>query len=171
MSHTEYSSRVACGLALLAGLLAAVILPARSAAGGPPTPAVQASDPWSTAQLVQPEALAALLKGPEAKRPLLFHVGFKALFKEGSIPGSTYVGPCSKSEGIAALKRAVAKLPRDRSIVVYCGCCPWGDYPNMRPAYKALRAMGFKNASALYVVKNLDTDWVAKGYPISAPKR
>ena len=89
MSHTENSSRVAFGFALLAGLLAAVILPARSAAEGSPTPAVQASDPWSTAQLVQPEALAALLKGPEAKRPLLFHVGFKALFKEGAIPGST----------------------------------------------------------------------------------
>lgn len=171
MRRNEYSSRAACALALLAGLLAAGIHPATSVALGLPVPAVQASDPWTSAQLVKPEALAAMLKGPEAQRPLLFHVGFKALFKEGAIPGSRYVGPGSSAAGLAALKGAVAKLPRDRGIVVYCGCCPWGDCPNMRPAYQALRAMGFKNASALYVVKNLDTDWVAKGYPISAPKR
>jgi thiosulfate/3-mercaptopyruvate sulfurtransferase len=171
MLRNQYSSRVACAVALLAGILAAVIVPAPAVAQGPPAPAVRASDPWTSAQLVKPDELAALLKGPEAKRPLLFHVGFRALFKEGAIPGSRYVGPCSKSEGLAALKGAVAKLPRDRRIVVYCGCCPWGDCPNMRPAYQALRTMGFKNASALYVVKNLDADWVAKGYPISAPTR
>jgi thiosulfate/3-mercaptopyruvate sulfurtransferase len=171
MSRRGYSSWIVCGFALLAGLPGAVIHPASSVAQGLPVPAVQASDPWTSAQLVKPEDLAALLKGPAAKRPLLFHVGFKALYKEGSIPGSTYVGPCSSAQGLAALKGAVAKLPRDRGIVVYCGCCPWGDCPNMRPAYQALRTMGFKNASALYVVKNLDTDWVAKGYPISAPKR
>jgi thiosulfate/3-mercaptopyruvate sulfurtransferase len=161
----------AFGLAIVAGGAVLASLAARARAEGPPAPPAQASDPWSAAQLIRPEQLAALLKLPEARRPLLFHVGFKALFDQGAIPGSRYAGQGSKPQGIAALKAAVAKLPRDRAIVVYCGCCPWGDCPNMRPAYRTLREMGFKNARAMYVAKNLDSDWAGKGYPISAPKR
>jgi thiosulfate/3-mercaptopyruvate sulfurtransferase len=158
-------------LAVLAALVGFALGPSRSGAEGPPAPMVQTSDPWSAAQLIQPADLAGLLKGPAAKRPLLFHVGFKSLYDEGAIPNSRYAGPCSKPQGIAALKAAVAKLPLDRAIVVYCGCCPWGDCPNMRPAYRALREMGFKNARAMYITRNLDTDWVSKGYPTAAPRR
>jgi thiosulfate/3-mercaptopyruvate sulfurtransferase len=171
MSHRNRRSRVAFAVSLVAGLVVITAWAERSGAQAPPAPPVQASDPWNAAQLIRPDSLAAMLKLPEAKRPLLFHVGFKALYEEGAIPGSKYVGPCSKPQGIDSLKAAVARLPKDRSIVIYCGCCPWGDCPNMRPAYRTLHAMGFKNARAMYVVKNLDNDWVAKGYPIAPPTR
>ena len=171
MLRIETSRRAAFGFAFLTAALALAIGTTRSTAQGPPAPPVQASDPWRAPQLIKPGELAALLKGPQEKRPLLFHVGFKALYEEGAIPGSRYVGPGNKVQGIDALKAAVAKLPRDRAIVLYCGCCPWGDCPNMRPAYRAVHGMGFKNARAMYVIKNLDNDWAAKGYPIAAPTR
>ena len=143
---------------------------AQAPAGTGSAPAVSASDPWTRAQLIEPAALAAALKGPAAARPMLLHVGFKTLFGEGAIPGSHYAGPTSKPEGIASLKKAVKGVPHDRAIVLYCGCCPWDHCPNVRPAFKTMHSLGFKNVKALYIHKNLDTDWVAAGYPIDQPK-
>ena len=53
------------------------------------------------------------------------------------------------------LKEAVEKLPRDREIVIYCGCCPWDKCPNMQPAFAALREMGFTKAKALFIAGQL----------------
>ena len=41
----------------------------------------------------------------------------------------------------------------------------------MRPAFKTLRDMGFKNARALYVAKNFESDWVEKGFPVDSTGR
>jgi hypothetical protein len=59
----------------------------------------------------------------------------------------------------------VAKEPRDREIVIYCGCCPWEKCPNIRPAFAALQEMGFTHVKALYVPDNLAKDWIGKGFP------
>jgi hypothetical protein len=111
-----------------------------------------------------------MLKGPAGEKPLLLHVGFKVLYRAGAIPGTRYVGAGSRPEGIAALRREVRDVPRARSIVLYCGCCPWDHCPNMRPAFRALREMGFKNVRALYIEKDLDTDWVNAGFPLEKPR-
>jgi hypothetical protein len=137
----------------------------------PSGPPIEARDPWTSVQLIRPEALAAMLKATKIEQPVLLHVGFKPLYRGGAIPGSRYVGPGSRPDGIAQLKRAVKDMPRDRSIVIYCGCCPWDHCPNMRPAFRALRGMGFKNVRALYVAKDLDDDWASRGFPIEKPKR
>jgi len=50
-------------------------------------------------------------------------------------------------------------------IVLYCGCCPWNHCPNVKPAYDALQAMGFRNLKVLYIANNFGADWVDKGYP------
>lgn len=152
------------------GLLLAIVFaaPVRCSAGGTPA-AVVAGDPWKAVQLIKPAELAAVLAGSTRPKPLLLHVGFKPLFRAGAIPGSRYVGPGSRPDGIAALKRAVKDVPKDRGIVIYCGCCPWDHCPNMRPAFKTMRELGFKNVRAMFITKNLDDDWVAKGYPIETP--
>ena len=62
-------------------------------------------------------------------------------------------------------------VPKDRSIVLYCGCCPWNHCPNMRPAFKTMKQLGFTNVRALYITKNMDTDWVHKGLPIETMRR
>jgi rhodanese-related sulfurtransferase len=60
----------------------------------------------------------------------------------------------------------VATVGKDAPIVLYCGCCPWDHCPNIRPAYKALQAAGYKNVKALYLPKSFGEDWAAKGYPV-----
>ena len=74
-------------------------------------------------------------------------------------------GPTSKPEGIEALKTAVAKLPKDADLVIYCGCCPMVKCPNIRPAYRTLKELGFKHLRVLSLPTNLHTDWVSKDYP------
>ena len=111
-------------------------------------------------ELVQPATLAKDLKSP-----LIIHVGFPVLYRATHIPDSQYAGPASKPEGIEDLKKAVAGQPKDRQIVLYCGCCPMDKCPNVRPAIAALREMGYTNVKVLDLAQNLKTDWIDKGYP------
>jgi hypothetical protein len=97
----------------------------------------------------------------------VLHVGFKVLFRSGHIPGSRYIGPASTPDGLAALKQVLREIPRQQAVVLYCGCCPWTDCPNVRPAFQAAREMGLKNVRLLYLPENLQHDWIDKGLPIS----
>ncbi len=142
----------------------------RGASAPAPLPAIASTDPWTARDLVRPEELAALLRGPKARRPALIHVGFHALYRQGGIPGSIYAGPGSRPEGLAALRAAASRLPKDRPIVIYCGCCPWIKCPNVRPAFRTLRQLGFRNVRALAVAENLTHDWVDRGFPIERPR-
>jgi thiosulfate/3-mercaptopyruvate sulfurtransferase len=119
------------------------------------------------ADLVQPAELAATLKSASAPKPLLLHVGFHILYTQAHIPGSEFVGPASDEAGLQLLRNRVAKLPKDTPIVIYCGCCPWVDCPNIAAAYDALHALGFKQVKALYIADNLGADWIDHGYPVA----
>jgi thiosulfate/3-mercaptopyruvate sulfurtransferase len=118
------------------------------------------ADPWTNKDLVQPDQLARDLKSP-----LVIQVGFPVLYRGAHITGSQFGGPGSTAEGIADLKKAVAGQPLDREIVLYCGCCPWDKCPNIRPAFAALRQMGYTHLRALVLPENLKADWIDKGYP------
>ena len=115
--------------------------------------------------LMQPKDLAAALAA-KGSAPAMIHVGFNVLYRSKHIAGSIYAGPAAKPEGLAMLKAAVEKLPRDREIVIYCGCCPWDHCPNVKPAMELLKQMGFTRAKALYVPDNLKVDWIDRGYPV-----
>jgi thiosulfate/3-mercaptopyruvate sulfurtransferase len=121
------------------------------------------AEPWTDRDLVQPGDVANSIK--DAKSPLVIHVGFPVLYRSAHITGTQFAGPGSKEEGIADLKKAVAAQPRDREIILYCGCCPWDKCPNVRPAFAALREMGFTRVKAMVVATNLKADWIDKGYP------
>ncbi len=118
------------------------------------------ADPWSGGDVMAPEQLAK-----DVKSPLLIHVGFPVLHRSTHIPGSVYAGPGSTAEGVAALKKAVAGQPKDRDIVLYCGCCPMEKCPNIRPAFAALHEMGFTKVRVVSIPTNFKTDWIDKGYP------
>ncbi len=122
--------------------------------------------------LIQPNEVAAQLAANGA-HPAIFQVGPNVLYRGKHIPGAVYAGPASKPEGLELLKQAVDKLPRDGEIVLYCGCCPWGNCPNVKPAMAMLKEMGFTYAKAMYVENNFAKDWTEKGYPVesSAPKQ
>lgn len=125
---------------------------------------------WHASELIEPQVLAAVLADTAAKRPLLLHVGFGVLYRSGHIPGSKYAGPGSNATGIASLQRSLKSVPKNRAIVLYCGCCPWSDCPNVRPAFEAARGLGFTNVRVLQVAKNFDHDWAEHGYPVTKGK-
>jgi thiosulfate/3-mercaptopyruvate sulfurtransferase len=116
------------------------------------------------AQLIEPEDLVKVLnsKGP---KPLLIHVGFHVLYLQAHIPNSEYVGPARDPAALEKLRARVKPLPRNKLIVIYCGCCPWDHCPNVKPAHDALVAMGFTNIKVLHVPDNIATDWIYKGFP------
>ncbi len=123
----------------------------------------EASDPWSKAELLEPAALAQQLRS--GKPPVIVFVGFPFLYRSRHIPSAIEAGPASKPEDIALLKKKVAGLPKNADIVIYCGCCPMVKCPNVRPAYRALKQMGFTHIRVLDLPANLHTDWYVKGYP------
>lgn len=118
-------------------------------------------------QLIQPAELNKILQGPAKERPLIIQVGFRILYEQAHIPGSEYVGAASSAPGLKELHQRVQALPRNRFIVLYCGCCPWSHCPNVQPADKELQSMGFRNARVLFIESNFGADWVDKGYPVS----
>jgi len=115
--------------------------------------------------LIQPAEMAGQL-ATKGVRPAIFHVGPNLLYRGKHIPGSVYAGPGSRSEGLELLKEAADKLPRDREIVLYCGCCPWSNCPNVKPAVQLLKQMGFTRVKAMFVETNFAKDWTEKGYPV-----
>ena len=122
--------------------------------------------PWTPAQVLQTGELANMLKTKSAK-PDVFQVGFAVLYKSKHIPGSTYAGPGSKDEGLQALQEAVANVAKNKLIVLYCGCCPWDHCPNMKPAYRLLESLGYKNIKVVEIPNNFAKDWVEKGFPVA----
>jgi len=123
-------------------------------------------DPWAKNELMEPAALAAALHS--AKPPVILCTAFSALYRSKRIPHALEAGPGSKPEGIALLKKAVADLPKDADIVLYCGCCPMVKCPNIRPAYHVLHELGFEHVRVLNIPSNMHEDWFGKGYPAEA---
>lgn len=119
-----------------------------------------------TARLIQPEELVKILQG-STEKPLLIQVGSHVLYEQAHIPGSEYIGPAASDAGVAQLRKRVESQPKNRSIILYCGCCPWGHCPNVKPAYDALTSMGFTNFKVLYIADNFGANWVDKGYPVA----
>ena len=113
--------------------------------------------------VIQPKDLAAHL----STKPVVLHVGFNVLYRNSKhIPGAAYAGPGRQPEGLATLKAAVEKLPRDRKIVIYCGCCP-GTTARYPARHGAPARNGFKNVKALYLPEILaKVNWIDAGYPV-----
>jgi thiosulfate/3-mercaptopyruvate sulfurtransferase len=111
-----------------------------------------------------------LVKQLSVKAPLILNVGPKTLYVQAHIRGAEYMGAGSSEEGRAKLSARVKTLPKNTSIVLYCGCCPWEHCPNVDPALDTLTKMGFTNVKVLYIAHNIGDDWVNKGYPVERGK-
>ena len=128
------------------------------------TQAIAQWSPIAPGRLISPEDLAKMLQSSKEK-PLMLQVGSHMLFLQAHIPGSEYVGPGANEAGLQQLRKRVESLPRNKFIILYCGCCPWNHCPNVKPADDALHTMGFTNVKVLYIADNFGTNWVDKGYP------
>ena len=122
------------------------------------------SDPWTKAQTVQPADLEKEL-GNSKSAPTVVFVGFKRLYSAGHIKGAQYHGTAGSEEGLKELTTWAAGLPRSTNLVIYCGCCPLERCPNIRPAFKALQGLGFKNLRVLLLPQDFAADWAGKGLP------
>lgn len=112
------------------------------------------------------EQMNAALKGKTP--PIPVHVGFEFLYKQGHIPGSIFGGEGRSPEARAKIMGKLKALPNDRTIVLYCGCCPWEDCPNVQPIYEETKALKGKTIKLLEIPNNFEADWIKKGYPTTS---
>ncbi len=122
------------------------------------------SDPWTKAQTVQPAGLAKELENSKSAPTVVF-VGFKRLYTSGRIHGALYHGTAGSEDGLKELTAWASTLPRATNLVIYCGCCPMDHCPNIRPAFKTLQELGFKNLRVLLLPRDFGMDWAGKGLP------
>jgi hypothetical protein len=164
--RTRWILSTLLGLGLAAGSLYFLLPQYLRAQEAKPAPNGAGIDsPWTQAQVLHSTDLNRML-ADKAVQPKVFNVGFEVLYKSKHIAGSIYAGPGSKEAGIEALKLAVAHVPKDSQIILYCGCCPWDHCPNMKPAFKVLQGMGFKKIKVLEIPTNFTKDWIDLGFPV-----
>lgn len=122
----------------------------------------QEKESWTEKQLMPPSELAKIINNGNNPNTYIFNIG-----PAGHIKNSIDIGEGRDKNNIAKLKKEVSKLPKDADIVIYCGCCPFGDCPNIRPTFSLLNEMNFTNHKLLNLPKNLKVDWIDKGYPMA----
>ena len=119
--------------------------------------------PFNASQLEEPALLAQQIKAGKTDTPLILNIGAVQ-----DIEGAKHIGPVSDPANLAAFKKAIADLPQNTLIVIYCGCCPFTKCPNIKPAFDELKRLGFTNAKVLDLPTNLKTNWIASGYPLAS---
>ena len=122
----------------------------------------QNAEPWTPEQLLSPDSLSAMISNPSTEKPLIIDIG-----PAGSIKGSVEIGPVNKKENLKTLNDLLLKENKDREIVVYCGCCPYKNCPNIRPAFSLLNSLKFNNYKLLDLQNNLKMDWIDNVYPMT----
>ena len=121
-------------------------------------------NPWSASQTVKPDDLLRELSDPK-KAPTVLFVGFQRLYTAGHVKGAQYHGSGGNAEGLAQIKSWAQSQPRSTNLIIYCGCCPMERCPNIRPAFAALRDLGFTKLRVLDLPTSFEVDWADKGLP------
>jgi len=116
---------------------------------------------WTSNQLIEPSALANEIIAKKDV-PVIISVGPGAV-----IPNSVNAGMASETVGLDNLKTQLKNLPKNKKIVIYCGCCPFEHCPNVRPAINVLKEMNFTNYYLLDLPDNIKKNWIDKGYPVT----
>lgn len=159
----DRNSRIRSGLVLAGAIIALVWL-------GSPVGAVatEKPNPWPPTAQISAQALARELEA--GKKPTVVCVGFPILYEAAHVPGARIEGPGREAAGLERLEKWAHSVPRDTRVIIYCGCCPFAECPNIRPAYEALRRAGLTHIQVLYLEHSFASDWVNKGYPTKRPK-
>ena len=123
-------------------------------------------DPWTLKQTVQPADFVKELQQEKDPYPTVIYVGVKTLYEGAHIPGAAFYGPGSTEQGLAELRKFASTLPKNSDVVLYCGCCPLEKCPNLRPAFTALKDIGFARLRVLILPTSFNTDWVEQGLPV-----
>lgn len=122
--------------------------------------AQQNQEPWNSNQLLEPATLASRINQGQTDNLLILSVGPDAVIK-----GSVEIGPAQEQANIKKLKSYLKNVPKGKEVIIYCGCCPFNKCPNIRPAFKVVKDIGFKYPKLLNLYKNVKVDWLDKDYP------
>jgi hypothetical protein len=122
-----------------------------------------AAEPWGANTVGGAELVKELAGGD---KPVVVCTAPPSMYRMGHVPGAVLHGPASDPRAHGELTAWAQSLPRTSSVVIYCGCCPLAYCPNLRPAYNALKDMGFARLRVLVLPENFGTDWVDRGYPV-----
>lgn len=129
--------------------------------GALPVPSsLEPKDPWKKEQLIKPAELSVLINNA-SKHPVIINVGPMA-----NIKGAIKVEPTKSDKGMEQLKAKLAGISKDTEVIIYCGCCTSENCPNIRPAFKLCKELGFKKARVLEIEHGFVEDWSGKGYPV-----
>ena len=127
------------------------------------TTSSSSTEPWGS-HTVSPADLVKELSAVD--KPVIVCTAPPSMYRMAHIAAAVLHGPASSPGPLNELTAWAKGLPRTTSLVIYCGCCPLAYCPNLRPAYNALKDMGFKNLRVLILAENFGTDWVDRGYPV-----
>lgn len=116
---------------------------------------------WQKDQLLATQDLAIKIKMNAKDLPLIFNVG-----PMENIKGAKAVGPGNAVTFGHKMQTELSMESKAKPIVIYCGCCSYVNCPNIKPAYDALIAQGFKNTKVLELPESLKKDWQEKGFPM-----
>ena len=75
-------------------------------------------------------------------------------------------GQSKDRENQEKLRVLLKGISPETEVIIYCGCCPFSQCPNIRPAFRIANEMQFKNARLRDIPVNLKKDWIDKGYPV-----
>jgi thiosulfate/3-mercaptopyruvate sulfurtransferase len=148
-------SRIAVLIAISMFACVLFLLPSRHAQNS--------ADSWTPAQTIQAVDFVKELSSSKTPPTILF-VGFPRLYTAGHIKGAQFHGSGGSAEGLNEMKTWAATLPKSSNLVIYCGCCPMEHCPNIRPAFAALRDLGFTKLHVLVLPTSFEVDWAEKGY-------
>ncbi len=112
-------------------------------------------------KLLLPSKLSETIKDPKAPKPLIFNVGPTPMIK-----GAKFIGNAEDPANKERLKNALKDIPKNKEVVIYCGCCKLVDCWNISEADKILSSQGFTNYKILNMPTDFTEDWLNKGYPI-----
>jgi len=121
------------------------------------------TEPWTPEQLMAPAELAAKINNNS--NPLVICVG-----PAGLIKGSIETGAAHESANLDKLKTLLSGQDRNMEVIIYCGCCPFKNCPNIRPAFNLLLSMHFTHPRLLDIPHNIRVDWIEHGYPLKEAK-
>ena len=92
--------------------------------------------------------------------PVILNV---SAYRHTPIKGSIHIGDML-DHSYADLKLALGSTPKNKEILVYCGCCSLEYCERVEKAFDLLRANGYTNVKVLNLIVGFDPDWKGKGY-------
>jgi thiosulfate/3-mercaptopyruvate sulfurtransferase len=113
-----------------------------------------------------PGDLAARIDQVREGKLDVLHVGPAYLFGKSHVLHARHSGEASTDAGYATLLNDLRQGPLDREVILYCGCCPTKNCPNIAPAERAAREVGLRRAAILDLPTTLKADWTDHGYPV-----